>query len=333
MKAIVVTQYGAPEVLQIKALAKPTPKPTEILVRVHATSTNYGDLLARNFRAVTPKTFNMPLPFLFFAKLYFGLRKPNVTILGSEFSGIVESTGAQVTNFKPGEAVFGYLGQGMGAYAEYLCLPASGCVALKPANMTFAEAAATPYGAVMALSLLRQANLQPGQKVLIIGASGGIGSAAVQIARHLGAEVTGVCGTPRLEYVRSLGARQVIDYTQQDFTQTGETYDLIFDVLGRSSFSKCKQSLNPHGRYLRVSFKIRQVLEMLWTRWFSAKKVICAFGSESAADLRTVAELIEAGKLRTLIDRQFPMEQAAAAHRYVEAGQKKANVVITLAGA
>ena len=211
---------------------------------------------------------------------YFGFSKPKVNILGSEFAGEVEAAGSSVTRFKPGDQVMGYLGQRMGAYAEYVCMPESGSLALKPANMSYAEAAAVPYGAIMATSLLRRANVQPGHKVLINGASGGIGSAAVQLAKHYGAEVTGVCGTPRLDYVKALGADHVIDYTREDFTQNGETYDLIFDVLGKSSFARCKNSLKPNGIYLLASFKTKALLQMLWTKMAGSKKVICAMASE-----------------------------------------------------
>ena len=202
----------------------------------------------------------MPFLFWFLGKLSFGFNKPKITILGNEFAGEVEAVGSDVKRFKPGDAVFGYLGQSFGAYAEYLCMPENGVLAIKPANLTYEEAAVVPYGAIMALPLLRRANIQPGQKVLVHGASGAIGSAAVQIARSFGAEVTGVCGTPRVECVKSLGADKVIDYTKEDFTQNGETYDLIFDILGKSSVSRCKSSLKPNGIHLFASFKLKQIL-------------------------------------------------------------------------
>jgi len=330
MKAIVCTKYGPPEVLELKEVDKPVPKDNEILIRVHAASVNYGDLLARNFKEISPRKFNMPLLLWIFAKLFFGVRKPKTTILGSEFAGVIESVGKDVKRFKAGDPVFGYRGQNMGAYAEYLCVPENGTVAKKPANMTFEEAAVVPYGAIMALYLLKKQNIRPGQKVLINGASGGIGSAAVQLARHFGAEVTGVCGTPRLGYVKSLGADKVIDYNQEDFTKSGETYDLIFDILGKSSFSRCKNSLSQNGRYLRASFKMRELLQMLWTSIIGGKRVICALAPGSRDDLLSVKELIEAGKIKTIIDRRFPLAQAAEAHRYVEQGHKKGSVVITV---
>jgi NADPH:quinone reductase-like Zn-dependent oxidoreductase len=251
-------------------------------------------------------------------------------ILGSEFAGEIESMGKNVKQFKKGDPVFGFPGQRMGAYATYLCMPENGCVAIKPAGLSYEEAAVLPYGAVMALNLLRKMNIRPGQKVLINGASGGIGSAAVQIAKHhFKAEVTGVCGSPRLEFVKALGADKVIDYTKEDFTSNGDTYDLVFDILGRSSFSQCKGSLKPNGRYLLASFKMRQLLQMLWTRR-AGKRVICAIAPGSREDLNTVLELIEAGKIKPVIDKIFPMEQAAEAHKYLEEGNARGKIAITI---
>ncbi len=330
MKAIICTKFGSPDVLQPKEMEKPSPKDNEVQIRVRATSVNYGDLVARNFKDITPHEFNMPFLFWLITKMSFGLRQPKITILGSEFAGEIESIGKDVKRFKKGDQVFGYLGQSMGAYAEYLCMPEDGVLAIKPANMTFEEAAVVPYGAIMALPLLKKVNLQPGQKVLINGASGGIGSAAVQLAKYFGAEVTGVCGAPRLEFVKSLGADKVIDYTKEDFTQNGETYDLIFDILGKSSFARCRNSLKPNGRYLLSSFKVKQLVEMIWTSRASSQKVICAIAPGSLEDLISVKELIETGKIRAIIDKHYPLEQIAEAHRYVEMGHKKGNVVITL---
>ena len=331
MKAMICTRYGPPEVLQLQEVAKPVPKDNELLIKVHATSVGFGDLMARNFKAVSPGKFTMPFLFWLLTKLSFGLSKPKVTVLGSEFSGEVEAVGSAVKLFKPGDPVFGYLGQSMGAYAEYLCMPENGVLALKPAAMTWEEAAIVPYGAIMALPLLKNVNLQPGQKVLINGASGGIGSAAVQIAKHFGAEVTGVCGTQRLDFVRSLGADKVIDYSKEDFTQNGETYDLIVDILGKGSFTRSKASLTPNGRYLFVSFKMKQLLQMLWTSIIGGKRVLCAIAPGSVEDLNAVKALIEAGEIKAIIDRCFPLEQTAEAHRYVEAGDKKGSVAITVA--
>jgi NADPH:quinone reductase-like Zn-dependent oxidoreductase len=333
MKAIVCTEYGTPDVLQLKEVAKPTPKDNEVLIRVHAASVNFGDLMARNFKAVSPRQFNMPFLFWLPAKISFGLRKPNITILGNELAGEIEVVGKDVKRFKKGDQVFGYPGLSFGAYAEYICLPEAGTVALKPSNLSYEEAVTLPYGAIMATSLLGKANIQRGQKVLINGASGGIGSMAIQLAKYFGAEVTGVCSTPRLEFVKSLGADKVIDYTKEDFTQNGETYDLIFDILGRSSFSKLKRSLKPSGIYLLASFKTKALLQMLWTSLTgSNQKVICAFADETPESLAFVKKLVEEGKVKAIVDKSFPMEQAAEAHRYVEQGRKQGNVVIAIQG-
>ena len=331
MKAIVYTTYGTPDVLQLKEVEQPIPQDNELLIRVRATTVNYGDLIARNFKNITPREFNMPALFWLPARIEFGFSEPKKPILGSEFAGEVAEVGKDIKRFKKGDQVFGYLGQRMGAYAEYLCMAEDGLVTLKPTNMSYAEAATVPYGAIMASSLLRKANLQPGQKVLINGASGGIGSAAVQLANYYGAEVTAVCGTPRLEFVKALGANNVIDYTKEDFTQSGETYDLVFDILGKSSFSRCKQVLKENGRYLLASFKTKQLLQMLWTSIVGSQKVICALASERSDDLVFIKELIEAGKFKAIIDRCYPLEAATAAHHYVETGRKKGNVVIAVA--
>lgn len=331
MKAIIYTQFGSPEVLHIEEVEKPVPGEHEILVRVKAAPVGYGDLTARNFKNLPLSEFHMPLALLLPTKIYFGWNKPRVNILGGEFAGVVEAVGKSARRFKTGDQVYGYLGQRMGAYAEYLCVPEGGCVALKPSNLSDAEAAALPYGAIMASALLRHAQIQPGQKVLVNGASGGIGSAAVQLAKAYGAQVTGVCATPRLDYVKSLGADKVIDYTKEDFTQDGETYDLILDVLDKSSFTRCRKSLQPDGIYLMASFKMKAVVQMLWTKLFGRQRVICALTSERAEDLDAVRELVEAGKYRAIVDQCYAMEQAAEAHRYAESGWKKGSVVIALA--
>ncbi len=331
MKAIIYKEYGSPDVLHLEEIAKPTLKANEVLIRNHATSVNFGDLIARNFRAISPSQFNMFFLFWLMGKISFGLNRPKTNILGSEFAGQVEAVGSTVTRFKPGDPVFGYLGMSMGAYAEYFCVPEEGVMAIKPAQMSYEEAAVIPYGAIMAIHLLRKANIRPRQKVLINGASGGIGSAAVQIAKHFGAEVTGVCGTPRMAFVKSLGADHVIDYTVEDFTKNGITYDLIFDILGKCAFTRCKNSLKPNGILLYASFKMKQLVQMLWTsRSGSGKRVICAIAPGSQEDLNSVKELVEAGKIHAIIDRCYLMEQAAEAHRYVEEGHKKGNVVITM---
>jgi NADPH:quinone reductase-like Zn-dependent oxidoreductase len=329
MKAIVYTEYGTPDVLHIKEMEKPTPKDNEILVRIHATSLNVGDLWARNFKAITPSKFSMPLPLWLPSRMYFGITKPRINILGNEFAGVVEAVGKDVKRFKKGDQVFGYRGQSMGANAEYLCMAENGMVTVKPANINYEEAAVIPYGALTALPLLRRVNIQRGQKVLINGASGGIGSAAVQLAKYYGAEVTGVCGTPRLGFVKALGADKVIDYTKEDFTQNGETYDLIFDIMNKSSFEKCKDSLKPNGIYLLASFKMKQLFQMMWTSRTSDRKVICALSMENLEDMELTRKLVEEGKIKAIVDKRFPMERAAEAHCYVESGDKAGSVVIT----
>jgi NADPH:quinone reductase-like Zn-dependent oxidoreductase len=331
VKAIVYTEYGPPEVLHLKDVEKPIPQDNELLIKVHATTVNYGDLLARNFGNVTSREFNMPSLLLIPARLEFGISRPKKQILGTEFAGEIEATGNDVKQFRKGDLVFGYRGSNFGANAEYLCMPATGMVAIKPSNMTHEQAATVPYGALTALTLLRNVNLQPGQKVLINGASGSIGSNAVQLAKaHFGAEVTGVCSTRSLEFVKALGADRVIDYTKEDFTQNGQTYDLIFDILGRSSFSSCKGSLTTNGRYLLASFKTKQLVQMLWTSRVGSQKVICALSTEKTEDMIFIKALIEAGKIKAFTDKCFPLEQVAEAHRYVETGGKQGKVVIVV---
>jgi len=330
MKAIVYAQYGSPDVLKLQEVEKPQSKADEVLIKVHATSVNFGDTIARNYKAISPSRFNMAFPIWLMAKISFGLNQPKITVLGNEFAGEIEAVGDNVTKFKPGDQVFGYVGQKMGAYAEYLCMPANGVLASKPTNLTFEEAAVVPYGALMALPLLRKANIKPGHKVLINGASGGIGSAAVQLAKYLGAEVTGVCSTSKMEFVKTLGADKVIDYTKENFTQNGETYDLIFDILGRSSVSRCKKSLNPNGIHLFASFKMKQLLQMLLTSRSSGQKVICALSPTSVEDLNSIKELVEAGKIRAFVDKCYPLEHIVDAHRYVENGHKCGGVAISV---
>ncbi len=326
MKAVVNEEFGPPEVLKLKEVDKPIPKEKEIQIRIHATSVGFGDLAARNF---TYKIFHMPAPLYPPMKFVFGLRKPKKTILGAEFSGIVEDTGRDVTLFKKGDEVFGYVGDKFGCYAEYMCMAQDGSVALKPPNMSHAEAATIPYGGIIAHELLRKMKIQPNQKILINGASGGLGSAAVQLAKHhFGAEVTGVCGTPRIEFVKSLGADKVIDYMLEDFTRSGETYDIIFDILNKSSFGRSKNSLVKNGRYILASFGMRQILTMLRTKLIGSKKLICSMALKE--DIVPVKELADAGTLKAIIDKSFPLEQAAEAHKYVEDGHKKGHIVITL---
>lgn len=331
MKAIVYAEFGAPDVLKLKEVARPEPKRGEILVRVRASSVNFGDIMARSFRSVTPRGFNMPFLFWLFAKMALGWRRPKRRILGNEFAGEVAAVGRDVRRLKPGDQVFGCASDRFGAYAEYVSLSEKAPVAHKPANLSYVEAAVIPYGAVHALSILRRAGLQPGQRILINGASGGIGAAAVQIAKHLGADVTAVCGGARLDYVRALGADRAVDYTVEDFTQNGETYDVIFDILGLTPFSLGRHSLAPRGVLLYASFKARHLLAMARTSLSGGRRVVCALAPGSLADLLEVKQLAESGKIKAIVDRRFPLEQAAEAHRYVETGQRKGSVLILVA--
>lgn len=331
MKAAVMSEFGPPDVLQVREVASPEPSDGDVLIRVRATSVNFGDTLVRNLAAISPRRFHMPLLFWMIAKLAFGIRKPRISILGSEFAGVVEAVGRAVTQFRIGDPVFGYCGSRMGACAEVLCMPEDGVLTTKPANMTYEQAAATPYGAIIALGLLRRAQVQPGHRVLVVGASGGIGPAVVQLAKsHFGAEVTGVCGTARLDYVKSLGASHAIDYTREDFADRDETYDVIVDILGKCSFARCKRILRPHGRLIFASFKMPQILWSLWTAVFSDKKAVCSLVAERREDLAFVRDLIEAGTLTTVVDRCYPLEQAAEAHRRAESGAKTGAVVIAI---
>lgn len=329
MNAIVYTRYGPPEVLHLAEVETPRPKEHDVLVRVHASSVGYGDMIAREMGALSVKKFNMPLPLLLPTKLFFGWNRPRITVLGSEFAGEVSAVGTSVTRFKPGDAVYGYRGMAMGCYAEYLCMPEEGSIATMPARLSFEEAATLPYGAIMASSLLKKTGIQPGHRVLINGASGGIGSMAVQLAIHAGARVTGVCGTSRMDFVRFLGAEEVIDYSREDFTRTGRTWDVIFDVLGTCSFSRCRHSLTPEGTLFHVSFKARHLLQMLRTVHGSGQKVVCAMAREEPEDLERVRDLCNSGKTTTRVDRAFAPHQAAMAHHYIESGERKGKVVIS----
>jgi NADPH:quinone reductase-like Zn-dependent oxidoreductase len=316
MKAIVYTKFGPPDVLHLQEVEKPSPKANEVLIKIYATTVVKED------------------PDMRASPGYNGLLKPRNPILGQELAGEVESIGKNVTRFKPGDQVFGI--DSFGAYAEYKCMPENGALAIKPANLSYEDAASLPNGALTALPFLRdKGNIRSEQTVLIYGASGSVGSVAVQMAKYYGAEVTGVCSTTNLEWVKSLGVDQVIDYTKEDFTENGKTYDIIFDTIGKSSFSECKGSLTDEGIYLATVPTPVIMLQALWTAKSGSKKVkFAATGlrpsSEKIKDLVFLSELIEAGKIIPVIDRCYPLEQIAEAHQYVETGHKKGNVVITV---
>jgi NADPH:quinone reductase-like Zn-dependent oxidoreductase len=326
MKAIVWTKYGSPDGLQLKEVEKPIPGDNEVLVKIHATTVTAGDSEIRGLK--------FPVWIVLPVRLYMGLLRPRNRILGQELAGEIEAVGSHVTHFRKGEQVFGTTGLGFGAYAEYIRLPetsTTGLLTAKPTNMSYEEAAAVPTAALEALHFLRQGNIRSGQKVLINGAGGSIGTFAVQLSRYYGAEVTAVDSTGKLDMLRSLGADYVIDYTQGDFTKSGQTYDVIFDVVGKTSFSGSVRALKQSGCYLLANAGLSQRVRGRWTSMTSGKKVILGAASQKMDDLIFLKALIEAGKLKSVIDSSFPLDQIAEAHRYVDTGHKKGNVVITVA--
>jgi len=326
MKAIVWTKYGSPDGLQLQEVAKPAPKGNEVLLKVHAATVATADTEFRRLKL--PLLFAIPL------RLYLGFIKPTrITILGTEFAGEIVAAGKEVTQFQPGDQVFGYTGLGMGTYAEYMCLPEmpsalASVMAKKPTNITYEEAAAVPFGGLEALHSLRKANIQRGQKVLIVGAGGSIGTYSVQLAKHYGAEVTGVDKPGKLEMLRSIGADHVIDYTQEDFTKSGQSYDVILDTIGKSSFSGSLRSLKENGTYLNANPGLLAGVQRRWTSKRSSKRVILWTAGYTVNNLLALKEFIEAGTIKAIIDRRYPLEQIVEAHRYVDTGQKKGNVVI-----
>jgi NADPH:quinone reductase-like Zn-dependent oxidoreductase len=327
MKAVVWTRYGPPDVLELREVDKPSPKDDEVLIKIHATTVTAGDCEIRSLK--------MPLLLSFAMRIWLGFLKPKEnTIPGTELAGEIEAVGKHVKQYKVGDRVFGATGMRFGANAEYFCLPEDpgeleGGVAVMPANMTYEEAATVPFGARDALHFLRLGNLQPGQKILINGAGGSIGTYAVQLAKYYGAEVTAVDSTNKLDMLRSIGADHVIDYTREDFTKNGEVYDIIFDVVGTISFSRSRESIRKEGTYLLAN-PATQLARALWTRMTSSRKIITQAASPSIEDLIFLRKLVEEGMLKAVIDRTYALEQIAEAHRYIEQGGKLGNVVISV---
>jgi NADPH:quinone reductase-like Zn-dependent oxidoreductase len=322
MKAIVHTIYGPPDELKLIEVEKPVPADNEVLIKIHATTVTTTDCNARNFTFV-------PESFMFFARLVFGFKKPKINILGIDLAGEIEVVGTDVKLFKKGDKVFGSPGTNFGGHAEYCCVPEDGALAIKPADMPWEEAAAISLAGNTALFFIRDlAKIQTGQKILIHGASGAIGTYAVQLARFYGAGVTGVCSATNEEMVRSLGADRVIDYNKEDFSKGDERYDFVFNVVGKTTFSQCKGILKPKGIYLENMLELKDILKMIWTSIIGGKKIKGGMSTERAENLNFFTELIESGKLKPVIDRIYPLEKTSEAFQYVEQGHKKGNVVI-----
>jgi NADPH:quinone reductase-like Zn-dependent oxidoreductase len=318
MQAVVYEQYGPPEVLKLSQVAKPTPKPNEVLIKIYSTTVTVGDWRLRKAN-----------PFL--ARFFTGLFKPKNPILGHELAGIIETVGTSVTRYKVGDAVFASTKLDSGSYAEYMCLPEDGAMALKPNNLSFEEAATIPIGGLTAIHLLREAGIKAGQKVLVYGASGSVGSFAVQLAKHFGTTVTAVCSITNVELVKSLGADTVIDYKKTDVTQSNEQFDLIFDAVGYLPFAQCKNILKPNGTYASVSWGITLTLNMIASKIFGGPKVVMGMSAEGTTDIVLLKKLAEAGKLKGIIDRCYTLADLPEAHHYVESGRKKGGVVIQVA--
>lgn len=317
MKAAVYASYGAPEVVQIKTLAKPVPQDNEILVKIHATAVNSADA---RLRRADP----------FAVRFFFGLFRPSKSVLGGVLSGTVEAVGKNVRKFKVGDQVFGSAYPHFGAHAEYICLPETGTLAVKPDNISHEEAAALPFGGLTAVHFLQKGNIQPGQKVLVYGASGAIGTAAVQIAKYFGAEVTGVCSTANMEMVKSLGADHVIDYTKTDFTTIGGQYDVVFETVNKAPFSACLAALRENGTLILGAAMLTAMLRGAWVSLTGSKKVISGVAVETVTALALLKKMAEEGRLKAVIDKKYDFAQIATAHAYVDTGRKKGNVVIVV---
>lgn len=317
MKAIVYQEYGPPEVLKLKEVTKPVPKENEIQIKIYATSVSSGDC---RIRKANP----------FAVRFFFGLLKPKREILGGVLAGEVVELGKYVSQFKKGDKIFGSTGVNFGAYAEYICLPETAVLAIKPDNISYEEAAAVPFGGLTSLYFLNKANLQNGHKVLIYGASGAVGTAAIQLSKNFGADVTGVCSTSNLMMIKSLGADKVIDYTTADLTKLEETYDVIFDTVGKVSFSTIKRLLNKNGKIILAASGLSEIIQGLWTSMTGSQEVISGIIVEKLENINLLKGLIEQGKLKAVIDKSYLLEQVSAAHSYVEKGHKKGNVVITI---
>ncbi|MBP6767439.1 MAG: NAD(P)-dependent alcohol dehydrogenase [Reyranella sp.] len=322
MRAVVYRRYGGPEVVELADVPKPVPRDNEVLVRIHATTVTSGDWRVR--------TLCVPTGLGLVARLAFGFTGPRQPIMGSEMAGTIEAVGKDVTRFRVGDEVFGFPGGSMGCHAQYRTMPEDGRLARKPANLSFEEAASLPFGASTSLHFLRKAGIRPGDKVLVIGASGGVGTAMVQLAKHFGAEVTGVTSTKNLALVTSLGADRVIDYTKHDFTTRGETYDIVVDTVGGTSFARCRPVLRDKGRLLAVAAGMPEMLAALWSPLTGSRRVIAGPAAERVEDLPEMAALAEGGALKPVIDRRYEFEQMAEAHAYVETGRKRGSVVVSV---